>query len=327
MAETHKSPMTFLAEEALTQYTRVKQGTLGTQVVYADAGEVAMGVTLKAAAADDPVPIHLTNAAGTVKVVGNDTFAAAAVLYGHDAGQVSDSASGAAIGIALESCTAAGDIIEMVPWNILPTTGAITIADAGSIITATDVEDTIAEFATHWLTAQQVLPMPLADWRAVDTNAIADVTDTPATDDDYGSLLHIGSTPILNLTNGDTDSCLDLEWVATDVTPIIFQTTLPPRFDVASDLVIHIRAKMGGATDAPQIASDVYFNEGDTKVEDLSATGVGAAFAEETITIAAADIPAGAQSITIELTPAAHGTDALYVTAIWGEYTNTLLTS
>ena len=147
MAETHKSPMTFLAEEALTQYTRVKQGTLGTQVVYADAGEVAMGVTLKAAAADDPVPIHLTNAAGTVKVVGNDTFAAAAVLYGHDAGQVSDSASGAAIGIALESCTAAGDIIEMVPWNILPTTGAITIADAGSIITATDVEDTIAEFA------------------------------------------------------------------------------------------------------------------------------------------------------------------------------------
>ena len=46
---------------------------------------------------------------------------------------------------------------------------------------------------------------------------------------------------------------------------------------------------------------DAYFNNGDSKVEDVTAT-IAAAAGETTITIAAADVPAGAQSLTVELT-------------------------
>ena len=74
------------------------------------------------------------------------------------------------------------------------------------------------------------------------------------------------------------------------------------------------------------LASDSYFNEGDTKVEDVTAT-IAQTAAEVTITIAAADVPAGAQSLTIELTPSAHAGDALYMYASWLEYTGTTLTA
>jgi hypothetical protein len=78
---------------------------------------------------------------------------------------------------------------------------------------------------------------------------------------------------------------------------------------------------MAGATDTPVISADSYFNEGDTKVEDDSAAVTGTTYAEYIITIAAADVPAGAQTFTCELTPGAHTTDILYMTAIWVEYT------
>ncbi len=74
------------------------------------------------------------------------------------------------------------------------------------------------------------------------------------------------------------------------------------------------------------ISADSYFNEADTKVEDDS-TACGSAFAEETITIGAADVPSGAQTLSVELTPGAHTTDTLKVSAIWLEYTRALLTA
>jgi hypothetical protein len=95
---------------------------------------------------------------------------------------------------------------------------------------------------------------------------------------------------------------------------------------VAADIVIHFRAKSGGATDTPTIASDAFFNEGDTKVEDVS-SALGAAFAENTITIDAGDVPAGAQTLTVELTPGAHTTDTVVISAIWIEHKNSILTS
>jgi len=131
----------------------------------------------------------------------------------------------------------------------------------------------------------------------------------------------------LEYTNGDTDSALRLNWATSDVNPIVTEVPLPPDLDTGSDVVLHFRAAMSGATDTPTVASDAYFNEGDTKVEDVSAAVSGATYAEKTITIAAADVPAGAQTLTIELTPGAHDNSALYATAFWLEYTRSILTS
>ncbi len=153
------------------------------------------------------------------------------------------------------------------------------------------------------------------------------VTYTAATENADKGVLGKSTTPILSFTNGDTDSALRVAWAAGNQDPVAFQTPLPPDLNTTKDLVIHLRAAMSDTNNTPIIASDAYFNEGDTKVEDASGAITGTSYAEYTITIAAADIPSGAQTLTVELTPAAHANDLLYVTALWLEYQAALLTS
>jgi hypothetical protein len=67
-------------------------------------------------------------------------------------------------------------------------------------------------------------------------------------------------------------------------------------------------------------------NEGDTKIEGVSAA-LSSSFAEKTITIAAADIPVGAQTLSVELTPGSHTTDTIVLSSLWLEYTCSILTA
>lgn len=189
---------------------------------------------------------------------------------------------------------------------------AISIADAGAFTASTTVEAALQEIYQHLLSAQKTILIPL------DMVYESDATNmTPLTN---------ATGPKRDMANGDTDSGIVITWIASNIDAVIFQTPLPADLDVASDVVLHFRAKSGGATDTPVISADSYFNEGDTKLED-DAAALGAAYAEKTITIAAADVPAGAQTLTVELTPAAHTTDTIVLSAIWIEYTATLLTS
>jgi len=309
--------LTFQAGEDLAAHRRVKieSGTVTTppEVVYADAGEQAIGVTELAVSDGDNVAVKVNTFPGSIECVAADTFSIGATLYAAADGKVSDSSNGSAIGIAKEAATAAGDIVEFLGFGVLSTTaGTISVADAGSLITAATVEAALAEVFTHIQSAQRFIPIPLVTCMESDASNATALTGS--------------TTPILDMANGDTDSGLILTWAASNSDAIIFQTPLPPDLDVASDLVVHFRAKMAGSTDTPTIASDAYVNEGDTKVEDVSAA-LSATYAEKTITIAAADIPAGAQTLTVELTPGAHTTDILYLSAIWVEYTGITLTS
>jgi len=258
----------------------------------------------------------MNNGPGTFEIecVIDSAIARGTVLYGADDGKVSDASSGTAQGISLEAAATNGDHIEVAPWNVKATTaGTVSVADSGNIITGATVEAALAEAFTHIQSAQKFLSIPLTSLMESDaTNLVA--------------ALGIATTPVLDMANGDTDSGLLVTWVASNSDAILFQVPLPPDLDVTSDLVIHFRAKSGGSTDTPTFASDAYFNEGDTKVEDAS-SALGAAFAENTITIAAADIPAGAQTLTCELTPGAHTTDTVVLSAIWAEYSGITLTS
>lgn len=130
------------------------------------------------------------------------------------------------------------------------------------------------------------------------------------------------ATPKLATTNGDTDSALTLTWAAADVTPVVFQVPLPPDLDDTADLTVHFRIKSAGSSDTPILSLDSYFNEGDTKVEDDTAASTNA-WTEKIATIGNADVPSGAQTLTVEVTPAAHGTDALSISAVWCEYVRT----
>ena len=195
----------------------------------------------------------------------------------------------------------------------------ISISDANGNIDATNVDTALDELAQHLRSSQAFLPLPLESWREI---ASDDIQNLAA----HGGILAKDSTPILEYTNGDTDSCFRLNWAASDSNPIAIQIPLPPDLNTGAAIVLHFRAKMSGATDTPAIDIDSYFNEGDTKVSDSSAA-LTSSYAETTISIAAGDIPSGAQTLTIEFTPQAHTTDAIYVTATWLEYTRTTLTS
>jgi hypothetical protein len=308
---------TFIAGEALEPFRRVKieSGTTTTppEVVYADAGEQHIGTTGNVRIADGaPVAIIPRNATGTVEICAADTFSIGATLYGADDGKVSDTSSGSAIAVAKAACTTAGDIIEVVQFAVLSTTAG-TVSFTNAFTATATLQALGAEILQHIFSIQNPLPIPLTSWMIGDgTNTVS--FGGPATD------------PILDMTNGDTDSALRWVWAATSVVPIINEIPLPPRLDVTADLVLYLYTAKDADANTVTIASDVYFNVGDTKVEDVTGT-IAAAAGETTITIAAADVPAGAKTATVELTPSAHAGDALYLYATWFEWKGGILTS
>ena len=317
-AKWTEGPLTFTAGEDLAPFRRVKleNGSTTTpgEVIYADAGEDFIGITADGADDGDLVTVLPVCREGSVLVEAADSFSYEADLYGAADGKISDSSNGTAYFKALEAATAAGDIVEvMVHPGVSTTAATVSISDSGTFTSTATVEAALQEIYQHILTAQGFVPMPLTAWFEGDgTNTVA--------------ALGPSTTPTLDLANGDTDSALTISWVATNTDPIIMQIPLPPDIDTGSDLVLHLRAAAGGTDDTITLNADSYFNEGDTKVED-SVDVSGTAYAEKEITIAAADIPSGAQTLTVELTPGSHANDSLDVTATWLEYQKQLLSS
>lgn len=316
---------TFTAGAALEAKRRVKikSGTTTTppEVEYAGAGEQHIGITEYAVASAELVAVKLRTAPGTHEMTAAGAFALGATLYGAANGKVDDASSGTAIGKALEAATADGDIVEGIDFTVISTTAAtISIADAGGYTSEPDVEAALQQILLNLTTAQGFIPVSL---HAVRETTNFDAGNIAAN----GGLLASDTTPVLEGINDATDGCQRLNWAASNSDQITFQTPLPPDLDDAGDVVVHIRAAMAGATDTPTITVDSFFNEGDTKVVDTISAITGATYAEYTGTIAAADVPAGAQTLTVGLTAGAHTTDALYVTAIWIEYKKKLLAS
>lgn len=326
-ASITRGDVTYTAGEALVANRRVglKAGSTTTppEVEYVDAGVVCIGLTTdNQPTSGKEINVRPITDPGTFYGVAAGAFAYAATLYGAADGKVDDTASGSAQWIALEAALADLDTVEMVLYPVLATTAAtVSIADAGGFTAQATVEAALQEIYQDILSAQCLIPVPLTQWRIVDTNdipAAASNGGVPAKDTD----------PILEFVNGDTDSAIRLNWAATSVVPVTTQIVLGPDFDVSADLVLHLLCNSDAAVDTISMTSDSFFMLGDTKVSDTISAGVnGTALTEHTITIAAADIPAGAQTLSIELTPGAHANDDLYVYATWFEHTRILRTS
>jgi len=276
-----------------------------TGVALTDEGEGGNGAT--------ETTVHFGSFSGNFSVKGVDDSGNSAVAVGDaifyvdaDTPKLSKKASGYFFGFAEAAVTSGATA-----------TIEVTHADAGAWVGTVATGDiatgavTAVKLATTLKTG--FVPVPLTSVREVVSNNITNAAGN-------GGILASDTTPIFQFTNGDTDAALRLNWAASNSDPIIFQVPLPPDLDEASAVEVHLRAAMAGATDTPVISADSYFNEGDTKVEDDSAA-LSSSVAELTISIAAGDVPAGAQTFTCELTPGAHTTDALYVYAIWVEYT------
>lgn len=157
---------------------------------------------------------------------------------------------------------------------------------------------------------------PLFDSIASVPVPLAEVFETDATN----------ITPITNATgpkrdsaNGDTDSQIVITWIASNSDAIIFTTSVPPHVGAGDNATIYMRIKAGGSTDTPTLAADLYVNEGDTKVEFTSAA-VSDAYQDLSVHIGGSNMPSNPRTLTCEITPGAHTTDALILSAIWVVY-------
>jgi hypothetical protein len=266
--------------------------------------------------------ITIANIGDNVFLAGDDTVDVAGNVTNHIfCGCIAEYVDSTHAYVDIEPAIRQADVAtHIADSSAAPAASAISIADAGTLTTAAQVQAALQDINQHLLSAQKFLPVPLTALRELTTGAIPNAAGN-------GGLLASDTTPVLSSVNGDTDGALRVSWAASNSDAIGFQVPLPPDLDDTADVVIHVRAAMSGTTDTPVIDADSYFNEGDTKVEDASAAITGASYAEYTITIGAADVPAGAQTLSVEITPAAHTTDALYVTAVWIEYKAKLLTA
>jgi len=107
--------ITMQAGEDLVAFRRVKIS--GATVVYADSGETGIGVVQAAVDFSENANacIRLDNPGGTSKMMVAGVVTAGNSVYAAEDGKVSETVNGEPIGIARETSTADGDIIEVLP--------------------------------------------------------------------------------------------------------------------------------------------------------------------------------------------------------------------
>jgi hypothetical protein len=323
--------LTFQAGEDLVAHRRVRleaaSSTTPPEIVYADAGEQHIGVTTRNVSDGDMVSVKLRNFPGSEEVCAAGTFAYLATLYGAADGKVDDTSSGSAIGVAKEAATAAGDLVEILPFNVLSTTaGTVSIADAGTFTSTATVEAATQEIYQHIASAQAIINLPMGGWTEEDGTALADFANaaspTPgwsAGDEGFGIRWNNHGTP----------------------DPISTSTPIPPDLDASADVVIHVLAAKTGNTggDAVTWLFEAFNNadgaayDADTDFGGTSSAMTAAATAktcqEETLTLASANVAASpcVLSLTMQPTDGTLGTDDVIVLGVWLEYTRKILTA
>lgn len=245
---------------------------------------------------------------------GNSAVAVGDALWYVDADtpHLSKKSAGYFYGIALEAVDAGATATIQVLHIPSPGTGTLAAGSIGATQLASAAV-TAAKLTESLATGY--IPLPLQNWREVATNAIQNAAAN-------GGLLASDTTPILERVNGATDKQLRLNWAAANVDEIVFGgIALPPDLDDASAITIHVLAAMAGATDTPILALSYFEGVGDTNAGGNTSAVTGTPVAEYSVTVAAGNVGAHPNVITVGCTPGAHTTDALYIYAAWIEYT------
>lgn len=148
----------------------------------------------------------------------------------------------------------------------------------------------------------------LASFRAATTGDVGNIVAN-------GGLLASDTTPALSGTAATASQ--QVLWVASNVTQIVIDLSLPEDFDGRDDVLVDLLVASGGTTN---LASFTVATNWDGAAADVSdaATDPGASTTYHwiTATIAASDIPDSAGTVSLALTPAAHGTDTIALKAV-----------
>lgn len=315
------SVKTFTANGDIGAKIRVKltaaSATSPPQVEVAGAGEQHIGITEYAAADTTLVAVRLRTAPGTHEGVAADTFAVGAVLYGAAAGKLSDTSSGTAIGIAIEACTGAGDIVEFIDFTVISTTAAtVSVADANGNMTGVTVEAVLDEIMKALKTSQAIMPVPLTSITQEDGTPLVKQATTVAGFSQLADKEVVINIPV-DCSAGES-----------------LQATIPVPQDLndAADVLVHVLAGKAADLDVLTLDCEVYpCAAGDTGNEDIQDT------AAQTITEAASELvftcgndgvlaAPGTMTIVLALGGTNDG-DAVYIYGVWLEYTRKALTT
>jgi hypothetical protein len=205
----------------------------------------------------------------------------------------------------------------------------IAIADAGAYTSAAEVEAALQELYLDANTANASFSVPLTGWLDADGDPLVKFVTG-----DVGTVGY-------NLADSEA---LNLRWNNYPSNPgvtAICQFALPADLDAGADIVLQFLCSKSGATvgDATKITYAAYLiAEGDLHDADTVVTGdtaalVGDAIAKTTdilsATIGAADVPAGAVSMTLKIFPKSGTieTDDFMIHAVRVKYTRARQTS
>jgi hypothetical protein len=314
-------PKTYLAGEALECYRRVKIETGTTsnppEVVYADAGEDCIGITLIPADDGEEVTVQGLAKDGTFLAEAADSFAVGANLYGAADGKVSDTPSGTSYFKALQAAGANGDVVEIAVHPFVATTAAtVSVADSGGFTTETTVEGALAEIYQDILTEQATIPIPLGAITMED-----------------GTVLTKQATTVAGIAQlADKEQVIDIPVNCTSGEALGFTVPIPQDLDDAKDITVHVLAGKAADLDALTLDCEVYpCAAGDTAnadIQDTAAQTITQAASELVFTCGADGVPAAPGTLSVILTlGGTNDGDAVYIYGAWIEYARKALTA
>lgn len=181
--------------------------------------------------------------------------------------------------------------------------------------------DTSCTFVARSALTLGIIPLPLNSFRAIAANEIPALAGTPAS-----GILASDTLPKFKRANTSTDKALKIEWAASSVIEVTSDNIVVPLdFDITKASTLNLITKMGGATDTPVIAVNVFPGLGGADAggnTSASATTLGIV----TLAIAANKFLVAPNNFaSISLVPGAHTTDVLQLYGGYITYTKKLL--
>lgn len=199
--------------------------------------------------------------------------------------------------------------------------------DSGTKTTAATVANALDELYVHETTAQGIIEVPLPAFRDADGDPLVKFADGAST------------VPGWNVADSEA---LGLRWNNHGTPdPVVGSVGIPEDLDETAALVLHIMASKTGNTlaDAVTFTVTAFFQtvgalhdaDADCGGTSSAMTGDSAAktVQEETLSIAAGDVPAPPANLTFTLQPTDGklDTDDVIVERVWFEYTKRILSS
>lgn len=159
--------------------------------------------------------------------------------------------------------------------------------------------------------------IPLASWRLVATNDVPAI----AVASGNGGNLASDTAPKLIRVNTSTDKALRIQWASSSGVEILADFVYPPDLDNSQNVIFHMLAAMGGATDTPTAAVGYWKGVGGSNVGGNTAAITGTTVTEYTVTITSTNVGAYPNKASLQITPGTHTTDALNLYATWLTWT------